>query len=220
MFIRPAVSAVAAIALLVLAGCATRSTTLDAQWVNPDFAGRQSVRNVLVMAAIRDSTNRRTFEDRMVAVLTAAGVKAVQSYRFILTDGPVSEEQLRRAVAEAGVEHALVSRVMNVSQEVIVTPGMVMGPTWGPGWGWPGAGWGPGWGGFVGYYNTMWTTTIPPRVTVTENVHADTRVFDARTAAVMWSAATTTSTGWDSVPQLINQFVDVIVETMKKSAVI
>jgi len=220
MFIRPAVSAVAAIALLVLAGCATRSTTLDAQWVNPDFAGRQSVRNVLVMAAIRDSTNRRTFEDRMVAVLTAAGVKAVQSYRFIPTDGPVSEEQLRRAVADAGVEHALVSRVMNVSQEVIVTPGMVMGPTWGPGWGWPGAGWGPGWGGFVGYYNTMWTTTIPPRVTVTENVHADTRVFDARTAAVMWSAATTTSTGWDSVPQLINQFVDVIVETMKKSAVI
>ena len=219
MFFRPAISAATAIFLLALSGCATRSTTLDAQWVNPEFAGQRSVRSVMVMSAIRDSTNRRLFEDRMVSVLSAAGVKAVQSYKFIPADGPVGEEQLRRAVADAGVEHALVSRVINVTTEVNVTPGMVMGPTWTPGWGWSG-GWGPGWGGFAGYYNTMWTTSIPPRVTTTQNVHADTRVFDARTAAVVWSAATTTSTGWDSVPQLIDQFVDVIVQTMKKDAVI
>ena len=219
MFFRPAISAATAIFLLALSGCATRSTTLDAQWVNPEFAGQRSVRSVMVMSAIRDSTNRRLFEDRMVSVLSAAGVNAVQSYKFIPADGPVSEEQLRRAVADAGVEHALVSRVINVTTEVNVTPGMVMGPTWTPGWGWSG-GWGPGWGGFAGYYNTMWTTSIPPRVTTTQNVHADTRVFDARTAAVVWSAATTTSTGWDSVPQLIDQFVDLIVQTMKKDAVI
>lgn len=219
MYIRPAVAGVAAVALLALPGCATRSTTLDAQWVNPEFAGQRSVRNVMVMAAIRDSTNRRLFEDRMVGALSSVGVKAVQSYKFIAADGPVGEEQLRRAVSDAGVGHALVSRVINVTTEINVTPGMVMGPGWGPGWGWPG-GWGPGWGGFAGYYNTMWATSIPPRVTTTQNVHADTRVFDARTAAVVWSAATTTSTGWDSVPQLIDQFVDVIVETMKKGAVI
>lgn len=219
MFVRPAISVVTASFLLVLSGCATRSTTLDAQWVNPEFAGQRSVRSVMVMSAIRDSTNRRLFEDRMVSVLSAAGVKAVQSYNFIPADGPVSEAQLRRAVADAGVEHALVSRVINVTTEVNVTPGMVMGPAWTPGWGWSG-GWGPGWGGFAGYYNTMWTTSIPPRVTTTQSVHADTRVFDARTAAVVWSAATTTSTGWDSVPQLIDQFVDVIVQTMKKDAVI
>ena len=219
MFFRPAISAATAIFLLALSGCATRSTTLDAQWVNPEFAGQRSVRSVMVMSAIRDSTNRRLFEDRMVSVLSAAGVKAVQSYKFIPADGPVSEEQLRRAVTDAGAEHALVSRVINVTTEVNVTPGMVMGPTWTPGWGWSG-GWGPGWGGFAGYYNTMWTTSIPPRVTTTQNVHADTRVFDARTAAVVWSAATTTSTGWDSVPQLIDQFVDLIVQTMKKDAVI
>ena len=219
MFVRPAISAATAVFLLALSGCATRSTTLDAQWVNPEFAGQRSVRSVMVMSAIRDSTNRRLFEDRMVSVLSAAGVKAVQSYKFIPADGPVSEEQLCRAVTDAGAEHALVSRVINVTTEVNVTPGMVMGPTWTPGWGWSG-GWGPGWGGFAGYYNTMWTTSIPPRVTTTQNVHADTRVFDARTAAVVWSAATTTSTGWDSVPQLIDQFVDVIVQTMKKDAVI
>ena len=66
----------------------------------------------------------------------------------------------------------------------------------------------------------MWATTVSPQVTTTQNVHADTRVFDAATAVVVWSAATTTSTGWDSVPQLIEQFVALIVETMKKDGVV
>jgi hypothetical protein len=72
----------------------------------------------------------------------------------------------------------------------------------------------------AGYYNTMWATSIPPQVTTTQNIHADTRVFDANSAAVVWSAATTTATGWDTVPQMIDQFVQLIVSTMTKDAVI
>ena len=93
----------AAAASLVLLGCATTATTLDAQWVNPQYAGKRSVRNVMVMSAVRDSTNRRIFEDRMVAALEAAGVKAVQSYKFLPEEGPVSEDRLRGVVAQAGV---------------------------------------------------------------------------------------------------------------------
>jgi hypothetical protein len=210
---------IAAAVALVAVGCATRATTLDAQWVNPEYAGKRSVRNVMVMAAIRDTTNRRIFEDRMVTALSAVGVKAVQSYQFLPEAGPVTEDQLRRAVVNAGVNHAMVTRVINVTTEVNVSPGMVMGPAWGPGWGW-GGGWGPGWGGMAGYYNTMWATSIPPQVTTTQRIHADTRVFDAKSAAVLWSAATTTATGWDSVPQMIDQFVQLIVSTMTKDAVI
>jgi len=207
-------------AAIVLWACATTATSLDAQWVNPDYAGKRAIRNVMVMSAVRGSTNRRHFEDRMVAALTAAGVKAVQSYTLIPEDGPISEERLRRAVAQAGVTHAMVTRIINVSTQVNVSPGMVMGPAWGPGWGWSG-GWGPGWGGFAGYYNTMWaTTTTPPQITTTQNVHADTRVFDAQNAAVLWSAATTTATGYNSIPQLIDQFVQLIVGTMTKDGVI
>jgi hypothetical protein len=219
MFFRWFAVAAATVATIALAGCATPSTTLDARWVNPESAGQRSVRSVMVMAAIRDSTSRRNFEDRMVTALSASGVKAVPSYSFIPADGPVSEEQVRRAVADAGVGHALISRIINVTTEVNVTPGMVMGPTWTPGWGWS-SGWGPGWSGFARYHNATWATSVPPRVTTTQNVHADSRVFDAGTAAVVWSAATTTSTGWDSVPQLIEQFVALIVETMKKDGII
>lgn len=207
-------------ATVALLGCATPATTLDAQWVNPAFVGKKAVRNVMVMSAARDSTNRRIFEDKMVAALTAAGLKATQSYKLIPENGPVSEAQLRRAVAQAGVQQVMVSRIINVSTQVNVTPGMVMGPAWGPGWG-PGAGWGAGWGGFAGYQSSMWATSIPPQVTTTQNVNVDTRVFDANDAEVIWSASTTTAAGASpSVPQLITQFVDLIVSTMTKDGVL
>jgi hypothetical protein len=206
-------------AALGLAGCASTPTTLDAQWVNPQYAGKRSVRNVMVMSAVRDSTNRRIFEDRMVAALEAVGVKAQQSYKFIPEEGPISEERLRAVLTQAGVSHAMVTRIINVSTQVNVSPGMVMGPAWGPGWGW-GGGWGPGWGGFAGYHNAMWATSIPPQVTTTQNLHSDTRVFDAADAAVLWSAATTTATGYNSVNQLIDQFVQLIVSTLTKDGVI
>lgn len=204
---------------LALTGCASTATTLDAQWVNPQVVGKRNVSNIMVMSAVRDSTNRRIFEDRMVAALQAAGVKAVQSYKFIPEEGPVGEERLRGVLKQAGVTHAMVTRIINVSTQVNVLPGMVMGPAWGPGWGW-GGGWGPGWGGFVGYQNAMWATSIPPQVTTTQNVHSDTRVFDAADADVLWSAATTTATGYNSVTQLIDQFVQLIVSTMAKDGVI
>lgn len=211
--------ALAAAGAALLAGCASNPTSLDAQWVNPTYAGKRPVNNVMVMAAVRDATNRRLTEDRMVGQLSGLGIKAVQSYKFIPTDGPVTEQQLRAAVAQAGVAHALVSRVINVSTQVNVSPGMVMGPAWGPGWGW-GGGWGPGWGGWAGYYNTMWATSIPPQVTTTQNVHVDTRLLETKDAAVIWSAATTTSTGYNSASELIDSFVTVIVQTMQKDGVI
>lgn len=210
----------AMVAALLVPGCATQPTTLDAQWVNPAFVGKKAVRHVMVMSAMRDSTNRRIFEDRMVAALDAAGLKAVQSYNFIAEDGPVGEERLRRAVAQAGVQQVMVTRIVNVSTQVNVSPGMVMGPAWGPGWG-PGPGWGHGWGGFAGYHNSMWATTIPPQVTTTQNVNADTRLFDANDAEVIWSASTTTTAGTSpSVPQLIPQFVSLIVGAMTKDGIL
>ena len=155
----------------------------------------------------------------MVAALTATGVKALPSYKFIADTGQVTEDQLRRAVADAGVSHVMASSIASVTTASQVTQGMVMGPGWGPGRGWS-TSMGPGWGGMTSYYNNAWTRSISPDVRTTQNLHGDTRVFDAGLSEVVWSAATTTATGWDTVPQMIDQFVRLIVETMAKDGVI
>jgi len=220
MSTRSGLMVTAAAATVLVAGCATRATSIDARWVNPELVGKSAVTSVLVVSAVRDSTNRRLFEDQMVAALAAAGLKAEASYKRVPEDGPISEDILRRAVSSAGVSHAMVTRIINVSTDVIVTPGMVMGPAWGPGWGYRDP-WGPGWAGAASYRNSMWATSVPPQVTVNQNVHADTRLFEAEGATVLWSAATTTAAvNTGSVPAMINQFIEVIVSTMKEDGVI
>jgi hypothetical protein len=201
------------------AGCATRATTIDAQWVSPSLAGRDKVQSVLVVAALRDSTQRRMLEDRMTEALAASGIKAVQSYRYVADRPDVSEAQLRGAVASTGASHVLLSTVTGTTTDVRVTQQMMMGPGWGPGRGWPNT-MGPGWSGMTSYHSMAWSRSIASDVRTTENLHGDTRLFDARSSEVVWSAATTTVTSWDSVPNMIDQFVRLVVETMRKDAVI
>lgn len=210
---------VAAAAAVLAAGCATRATSIDAQWVSPSIASRDKVQTVLVVAALRDSTQRRMLEDRMVETLGGAGVKAAPSHRYLADSAQASEAQWRAAVAAAGASHVLMTSIAGMTTEVRVTPGMVMGPAWGPGWGWT-TPMGPSWGGMAGYHSMAWSRSIPPDVRTTQNLHGDTRLFEVKSTEVVWSAATTTATGWDSVPAMIDQFARLIVDTLRKDAVI
>jgi hypothetical protein len=169
-------------AALLLSACA--STQFNAQWLNPEAGSRLPVRNVLVIGISRDTTARRVYEDTMVAQLTARGVKAQPSYRSLPDDGPAAQPAIERAVRDAGADAVLISRTVSVTSEVRVSPGMVMGPPYGFGW-----------GGFYGYYHGMWASAyaIPPSVYTVQNVVVDTRLFDAKDFVVLWSGSSTTT---------------------------
>jgi hypothetical protein len=195
-------TASAAVAFL-LAACAT-STQFNAQWVNPDAGSRLPVKSVLVIGISRDTTARRVFEDAMAAQLATRGVKAVPSYRNLPDDGPAPQAAIEKAVRDAGAEAVLISRTVSVTNEVRVSPGMVMGPPYGFGW-----------GGFYGYYHGMWSAayTIPPSVYTVQNVVVDTRLFDARDFVVLWSGSSTT-TPTSSMQKTIAEFVATLAETL------
>lgn len=169
-------------AALLLSACA--STQFNAQWLNPEAGSRLPVRNVLVIGVSRDTTARRVYEDAMVAQLAARGVKAQPSYRSLPDDGPAAQPAIERAVREAGADAVLISRTVSVTSEVRVSPGMVMGPPYGFGW-----------GGFYGFYHGMWASAyaIPPSVYTVQNVVVDTRLFDAKDFMVLWSGSSTTT---------------------------
>jgi hypothetical protein len=206
-------------ATLAAGGCATNPTSIDAQWASPSLGAKGKLQSVLVIAALRDSTQRRMLEDRMVAALGAAGVKAAPSHRFLADSAEVSEDQLRDAVAAAGASQVLISSISGMTTDVRVTPGMVTGPGWGPGWGRT-APMGPSWRGMSSYYNSAWARSIPPEVRTTQMLHGDTRIFDVGSSEVVWSVATTTRTGRGNVPDLIEQFARLIVDTLKKDSLI
>jgi hypothetical protein len=194
--------------LALLSACAA-PTVLNTQWANPQFAGKPPMRSILVLGITKDPTNRRLFEDQMVAQLATRGVMAVPSYRFA-TDagaGAMAQVKLEQAVKEAGVAAVLLSRVVNVTEQVHVTPGMVMGPPMGYGF-----------GGFYGYYGGMWTAShyAPPTVHTTQHVAADTRLFETANYTLVWSASTTTTPSGGSVSAMFEQFSKLIVESMAR----
>ena len=209
---------VSIVAAMAVGGCASHPTSIDAQWASPQLAERERVQNVLVIGALRDSTQRRMLEDRMVESLATAGVKAAPSHRFLADSAQVTDAQLQQAVASAGASHVLISSVSGQTTDVRVTPGMVSGPGWGPGR--TRSTMGPAWGGMSSYYNSAWARSTPTEVRTTQNLHGDTRLFDVASSEVVWSVATTTVTSRGNVSNLIEGFAQLIVDTMKKDSLL
>ena len=189
--------------LAAVAGCAA-PTVLNTQWVDPQFT-EKPVRAILVVGVTKDAANRRAFEDAMVAQLVARGVKAAPSYRYVPDAGPASQQQMLDALTGSGADAVMLTRVSSVSQSVQGTPGMYMGPPMRYGF-----------GGFYGYYGGMWASSyyVPPSIYVQDNVVADTRLFEAKGFALVWSASTTTTPGSQSTAALFEQFAALITTTL------
>jgi hypothetical protein len=196
---------------VALLGACAAPTVLNTQWANPQFTGKPPMRSILVLGITRDPTNRRLFEDQMVAQLATRGIKAVPSYRFAPEAGAMEQVKLEQAVKESGVAGVLLTRVVNVTEQVNVTPGMVMGPPMGYGF-----------GGFYGYYGGMWATShyVPPTVYTTQHVAADTRLFETTNYTLVWSASTTTTPSGGSVGSIFEQFSKLIVDSMARDGLV
>ena len=198
--------------MALIAAC-SMPTTLNTQWVNPQHAGQPPLGKILVMGITRDATNRRVFEDAVVAALAARGVSAVASYVHIPADGPADMALVEQAVKASGATGIITSRVVNVSQTVTVTPGMSTGPTFGRPM---------GMGGFYGFYNGMWASSFStlPTIRTEENIVADTQLFDVKDHSIVWTGSTTTTPGGRNAGAVLKQFEQLFVDSMAAAKVI
>jgi hypothetical protein len=163
-------------AAVFLAACA--STTIVEQWQSAEFKGGPFKR-VFVVGITKEATVRRIFEDEFVAQLRARGTSAVASYTLIPEDGQVERPRLERAVKESGADAVLITRVVKVEHRTQVVPGTPAFPGFGRDiYGVYGTGWGGVWTGYAS----------PPAVFQYDEVKVETKLFDARTATLVWAA--------------------------------
>jgi len=198
----------AVFALVALASCG--SSRLVKQESNPDYVGK-SFKSVMVVAVTTDQIIRRTYEDRVVARLEKRGLKGTPSYSLIGSRGKVEEAELREAVARAGAEGVLVSRVTRVDRST----GTVSGTTVAVGYG------GYGGVGFYGYYGGAWdvVTTAPQQVTGPTWTASETRLFDARNGALAWTGVVDTREN-DNLGEALTEYVDMIFDAMVSDRVL
>ena len=195
--------AIAALALLT--GCV--ASQLVSQKANPDYVGKP-LKSVMVVAVTADEIARRTYEDRVVALLGKRGIKGIPSYSEIGKRGKVEEAELRQALARSGAEGMMITRVTRIDRsktELSATEVAV----------------GYGWGGFYGYYAGVWSTVSAPAQTVIgpQWTVSETRLFDARNGALAWTGIVDTKET-ENFNAALTQYIQVIFDAMVGDRVI
>jgi hypothetical protein len=192
-------------ALALLAGCTTSQVV--SQKANPDYVGKP-LKSVMVVAVTSDEITRRTYEDRVVALLGRRGIKGIPGYSELGKRGKVEEAELRQAIARSGAEGVMITRVTRTDRSKTELAGTEVAV-------------GYGWGGFYGYYSGVWSTVSAPAQTVIgpQWTVSETRLFDARNGALAWTGLVDTKET-ENFNAALTQYIQVIFDAMVVDRVI
>ena len=198
-------TAIAATAIVLLTGCASRSTELLSVSMDHDSAGHYS--NVYVMAISDNPELRKSVEESLVARITEAGGKAVISS----TDLPgklasMNKDELRtraeKAVGAAGADAVLVASVLkDETRDEYVLPRVSQSPV-------PSSPVHMGLGPYVGYQQD--TVIAPGYFSRQREVYVQTSLFDTGSQKPVWRAQSRTINPSD-IDSSISEFSDLVV---------
>jgi len=194
----------AILAVALLSGCAT--SRLVTQQSNPDYVGK-SFKTVLVVGVATDEIVRRTFEDRVTALLDKRGAKGVAAYSLARSRGPLQEADLREAVARSGADGVLITRVTRVDRQSGTAPAATVAVGYGT--------------GFYGYYAGVWqtVTTAPQQISGPSWTLSETRLFDARTGALAWTGIVETREN-EHLGAALTEYVEIVFDAMVRDRVL
>jgi hypothetical protein len=164
----------------VLAACA--ATTLENSWKDPKYSGGPATR-VLVIGIAKDSSVRRTFEDTFAQALTQAGAQAVASHTLLPQDGQIAEDDLQKAVEQAGVNGVLITRMVGRHKDDYVASATVPPPMYGTR------------RYYNGYYSSAWSGSYEPAEVQQFNydyVVTETILFRSDAPEPVWSGTART----------------------------
>lgn len=193
--------------VLLLTGCS--STQLVTRWSDADYQG-PPLKEILVIALLKDELHRRNLEEALVGRLQKAGAEGVPGYRLIPDPKVVDDEaKLKRLVDDAGVDGVLIARLKGVDKEqTYVPPRAELVPAMGIGY------------GYYGYYHMSFQAVYQPGYTRTDTVvRLETQLFAAADGKLLW-AGETRSFNPDSASTVARELADLVVGDMQNSGLI
>ena len=188
----------------LLTGCA--GSRMLSQQANPEYTGKP-FKSVMVVAVTADEIVRRTFEDRIVALLAKRGVKGIPAYTVITKRGRVQEGELREAVAGSNAEAVLVTRVIRVERSSGTIPAASLTVGYGT--------------GFYGFYSGVWETVNVSAQTVTGPswTLSEARLFDAKNGAAAWTGIVDSPES-NNLDGALTQYINIIFDAMVQDRVL
>ena len=195
----------AALLLVTVAGCA--STSIRNSWVAPGVQGPLGFQKILVVFMDPAETTRRAGEDALVQRIGSE--RAVASHTMFtaqeVQNAQQNEAAVRSKVTAAGIDSAVVLRIIDESQELTYTPGMTY-PSY--------------YGGFYGYYGYGWGAAYSPGYLSTNTiVSVETNLYRLDGDELVWSGVTETFNPND-VGKMVNEIADAVSDNLSQRGLI
>lgn len=188
------------VAIMVFVGCS--STKIVSSWREPDKSVViDQLDKVLVVAMLRNETNRHNAEDQMVGYLKGKGV-AAYSYLDHARDA-ANEDMLRLKLQQGGFDGAITMTLIDVDKEENYTPGNITSyPTY--------------YRNFRGYYSRRWTSySTPGYYSTTKTYTVETNVYSLKEDRIIWTGLTE-STNPNGVKKMTEEISKVVYKRMVK----
>ncbi len=191
--------------LATLAGCG--STSIRNSWVAPDVQTPLDFDKILVVFMDPIEANRRAAEDALVERVGAD--RAVASHTMFTAQEVQNAEQNeaanRRKVEAAGIDAAIVMRMINEQQKLSYTPGMAY-PRY--------------YGGFYGMYGYGWGAAYSPGYLRTDTiVSVETNLYQFDGDKLIWSGVTETFNPKD-VTKMVNEIADAVSANLRQRGLV
>lgn len=174
------------------------STQIVSSWRDPDKQLHKGDWNkVLVLALLRNETNRRRAEDEMITLLNGKGIK---SYTYLDANfDKKDEEALRSKIKADGFDAAITMRLIDVEKEKIYTPQQhYIYPAY--------------YQDFSAYYNrNRMYYTEPEDYTVSKKFIIETIIYSIKDNKIIWSGITETFN-----PKGVEKLTNEIAKTLHK----
>ena len=152
--------------------CGTK-TEISKEWLSQRYRGGP-MHKFLVIAVAETAQGRRTYEDRFVGALEAAGAEAVSSYEFLPDEDRITRAELLDLVSRENFDGVLVSQLLGVAKEkTVVQPSTTVVPSYRY--------------GYYGYYSRGFDVVHSPGSSeTTEIVRLETKLWNASDKYLAW----------------------------------
>jgi hypothetical protein len=200
----------------LLNACA--STTLKANWKDPDFNGR--IHKVLVIGVSKNPVIRKIYETDFSTAIQAHGAEAIPSYTLFPSNEELNREVVQAKARELGVDSIIVTKLLkHRTEREQVTD--VTGPPPAPApyyRGYPPYYGRPYYGNWYGDYSNNFRTvrsyTVEYKV-----VDLETTLYELKSDKPVWSAISETTTQ-DASQKDIGSVVDAVVKQLVKDGLL
>jgi hypothetical protein len=212
--VRSSLSAALLGAAALVAGCATQPvTTVEVTWVSPQLS-QTPLKKLLIITVANSEFVQVAFQDHMAAQLKARGVNAVASHRYFTHYTEAEKARFKQSIDESDADSVMLARVTNTAEASSQDRGTIIGPA-----GVPFAG-ASGINGAYALYVYPAAYSGRPDGSM-RTVTAETSIFALKGEKLIWSARTrTTNANATTGEHLAPQYIDVILEAMKKDKVL